>query len=153
MKTYKLGRKKANRDQLVSNLTASLLMYERIVTTKPKARLTQRNVEHIISHILKLSDTDGLRYGLQVLGQKTKAAKKLVEVIKGQYKSSHGGYTRIINIGNRKGDNAEMVILELTRKMDLPDKTVPKTEKPETVTKANKKVTKKTNDADNEKNS
>lgn len=117
MKSYKLGRKKDNRDHLVKNLTTSLLAYERIVTTLQKAKLTQRNAERIISTILKKDDLNGFKYALSELGQK-KVAKKLIEVIKKQYANSGGGYTRILKIGNRKGDNAKMVILELTKKIE-----------------------------------
>lgn len=153
MKVYKLGRKKANRDQLVKNLVSSLLMYERIITTKSKARLTQKNTEHIIANILKLDDVNGLKYALRVLGQKSKPAKKLIEVIKGQYKNSHGGYTRIINIGNRKGDNADMVILELTKKITDNQKSDDKSATAEKTTEKSIKKTDVVKDQNHEKNS
>jgi|GEM_PF-1844463 len=118
MKQYKLGRKKSNREHLAKNLMTSLLAYERVVTTLAKAKLVQSKVERIISTILRTDDLNGYKYALQELGQ-IKVAKKLIEVTKKQYKDTIGGYTRIINIGNRKGDNARMVILELTKKIEV----------------------------------
>lgn len=119
MKQFKLGRKKSNRTLLARNLAASLVVHERITTTQAKAKFIQGYVERLITRVKKADNVNGLRIALEMLGGQ-KPAHKVTEVLKKNYKDLGSGYTRIIKIGNRKGDNAKMVIIELTKKTDVP---------------------------------
>jgi len=127
MKTLKLGRKKAHRTSLVRNLAVSLILHERITTTQSKAKLVQGYVERIINRVKKESDLNGYRVALSMLGGAQKPAKKVVEVMKKNFSATRSGFTRIIKTINRQGDNAPMVIIELTQKTeDLLKKTTDK---------------------------
>ena len=117
MKQKKLGRKKGHRNQLIKNLAVSLIIYERITTTAAKAKAVKGYVEHIISSAQKADDVNGLRMAIAALGQK-KPAQKVIEVYKKTYKGQSGGYLRIIKLGERRGDNAPIVIIEFTRKSE-----------------------------------
>ena len=139
----KLGRKKGHRNQLIKNLAGSRIIYERITTTAAKAKAVKGYVEHIIASAQKADDVNGLRMAIAALGQK-KPAQKVVEVFKKLYgtprsdtsgtrdipsevppttgrrrdKGQSGGYLRIIKLGERRGDNAPIVIIEFTRKSE-----------------------------------
>jgi len=119
MRHTKLGRKKDNRTQLVKNLAASLIVYERITTTSAKAKLVQGYVERIISQAKKMDKLNSYKMALQKLGKK-KPAQKVIDIIISNFKDTQSGFTRIINIGPRKGDAAPMVIIELTKKTAIP---------------------------------
>jgi large subunit ribosomal protein L17 len=106
-----LDRAKGPRELMIRNLASSLILYEKVKTTKAKAQVVRPLVEKMIS----LSKTDDLtaRRGLiKVLLQKN-AVKKSMEVLGKRYLERSGGYTRIIKLDNRKGDGAEMVQIEL----------------------------------------
>ncbi len=106
-----LGRKAAPRKALFRSLTTSFVIYEKIKTTKAKAKA----VRPIIEKIITLSKVDTLahrRQALKVLYVED-AVKKLFEVIGPRYKNRNGGYTRIVKLLPRKNDSAEMAILEL----------------------------------------
>lgn len=118
MKTLKLGRKKAHRTSLVRNLAVSLILHERITTTQSKAKLVQRYVERIINRVKKENDLNGYRVALSMLGGAQKPAKKVVEVMKKNFSATRSGFTRIIKTIDRQGDNAPMVIIELTQKTE-----------------------------------
>ncbi|HPM27591.1 MAG TPA: 50S ribosomal protein L17 [bacterium] len=118
MKTLKLGRKKAHRASLVRNLAVSLILHERITTTQSKAKLVQGYVERIINRVKKENDLNGYRVALSMLGGAQKPAKKVVEVMKKNFSATRSGFTRIIKTINRQGDNAPMVIIELTQKTE-----------------------------------
>ncbi len=106
-----LDRKKAPRELMLRNLAASLIMYEKVKTTKAKAQVVKPFVEKIISSS-KAGDLNARRGLIKVLLQKN-AVKKAMEVLGDRYKDRNGGYTRIIKIGTRAGDGAEMVQIEL----------------------------------------
>lgn len=117
MRLRKISRKKGNRELLVKNLTTSLIIYERITTTHAKAKLAQVYIEKIISRIKKLDNVAGLRLAMEKLGNMN-SAKKLIEVLKHNFKNKTSGFTRIVRVGPRKGDAADMVIIELTVKTE-----------------------------------
>ncbi len=145
MKSYKISRKKNNRQLLAKNLIASIVVYEKIVTTHAKAKMVQPKLERIISNVRKMDIVNATRYALAETGQKN-AAKKLVEVLKNRFINDNGGYTRIVKIGNRKGDNAEIVIIELTKKTEVKKPEEKKTAESKQVKKvdaSSKKITKK----------
>jgi large subunit ribosomal protein L17 len=106
-----LDRKKAPREAMLRNMVTSIIFYEKIKTTKGKAKAVKPLVEKVIT-ISKKNDLNSYRRLLQIIYHK-KAIKKALEVIGPKYKERPGGYTRIINLGIRKGDGAEMVQLEL----------------------------------------
>ena len=125
MKRFKLSRPKDHRTSLVKNLVTSLIVYERVQTTPAKAKLAQRYIEKLLQRIKNLDAVNGYRLALASLHDQ-KAALKMVEVVKDRFAVTRGGATRIIKIGPRKGDNAPVVILELTIKTEQVAKVIPK---------------------------
>lgn len=105
-----LGREKASRKALLRNLATSIIIYEKVKTTKAKAKAVKPVVEKLVT-TAKKNDLTSRRKLLKVLYHK-KAVNKALEVLGPRYKERKGGYTRIINLGNRAGDNAEMVQIE-----------------------------------------
>lgn len=112
--TKKLGRTKSHRDAMVKNMLRSLFTYERIKTTITKAKLVRRQAERLIS-ITKENTVATQRLAFQFL-QDRALVKKLVTDIAPRFDKHPGGYTRILKIGTRPGDSAEVVFLELVIK-------------------------------------
>ncbi len=106
-----LGRKKEPRELMLRNLASSVLIYEKVKTTKAKAKEVRSLVEKCIS-LAKKGDLSAHRRLISILPQKM-AIKKSVEVLGKKYKDRAGGYTRIVKLGNRQGDGAEIVQIEL----------------------------------------
>ncbi len=106
-----LDRKKASREALLKNLAASLIMNEKIKTTQAKAKALRSVVERLIT-IGKENNLTTFRRLFAYLPLK-KAVKKTLNELGPKYKERKGGYTRIIKIGRRRGDGAEMVQIEL----------------------------------------
>lgn len=96
---------------MLRNLAASIIMYEKVKTTKAKAQAVKPLVENLIN-LSKKNDLTARRRLLEVLPQKL-AVKKAMEVLSDRYKTRAGGYTRIIKLGNRVGDGADVVQIEL----------------------------------------
>jgi len=111
VKKTTLGRKKASREALLKNLVSSVLIYEKVKTTKAKAKAVKPMVEKAIT-LAKKGDLTARRSLISSLPQKM-AVKKSMEVLGDRYKERAGGYTRITNLGNRQGDGADIVQLEL----------------------------------------
>ena len=106
-----LDRKKEPRELMLRNLASSVLIYEKVKTTEAKAKAVKPLVEKMIT-LAKKGDLTARRELIKVLLQKN-AVKKAMEVLGERYKDRKGGYTRIIKLGTRQGDGAEMVQLEL----------------------------------------
>ncbi len=106
-----LGREKAPRESMLRNLASSVLMYEKVKTTKAKAKAVRTLVEHSIT-VAKKGDLNARRELIAKLPQ-TLAVKKAMDILGKRYKERNGGYTRIVKIGPRTGDGAEMVKIEL----------------------------------------
>ena len=106
-----LDRKKGPRELMLRNLASSIILYEKVQTTKAKAEAVRPLVEKLIT-ISKAQDLNARRSLLEVLLQKN-AVLKAMEVLGGRYKERNGGYTRTIKIGTRQGDGAQMVQIEL----------------------------------------
>lgn len=106
-----LDRKIGPRKALLRGLAVNLILYEKIKTTKAKARAVRSMVERLITRGKK-NDLNARRYLLKYL-YKELAVKKVLEVLSPKYKDRNGGYTRILKIGRRQGDGAEMVQIEL----------------------------------------
>lgn len=111
IKDKKLDRKKEPREMMLRNLASSVLIYEKIKTTKAKAKVAKSLVEKAIT-IAKNDNLAAQRRLIKILPQKM-AVKKAMEVLGKRYKDRNGGYTRIVNLAVRQGDGAEMALLEL----------------------------------------
>jgi large subunit ribosomal protein L17 len=109
-KVNNLGRTKAHREAMLKNMSNSLIQYKRISTTIAKAKSLRRHLEPIITKA-KLNTTHSRRVVFSYL-QNKEAIKELFDVIALKVANRPGGYLRIIRTGYRKGDNAEMSIIE-----------------------------------------
>lgn len=96
---------------MLRNLAASVLMYEKVKTTSAKAKVVRPIVERAITKAKK-GDLASRRQLISLLPQEL-AVKKAMEVLGQRYAERPGGYTRIIKLGNRQGDGAEVVQIEL----------------------------------------
>ena len=110
-KIKNLGRKKAHRDALLSNLACQLIQYKRIVTTTAKAKALRVYVEPLITKG-KENTTHQRRIVFSYLQDK-EAIKELFGAVAEKVAGRPGGYTRVIKLGARVGDNAETAMIEL----------------------------------------
>lgn len=110
-KVNNLGRKKAHREALLSNLAIQLITHKRIVTTLAKAKALRTYVEPLITKS-KQNTTHQRRVVFSYL-QNKEAIKELFDVISVKIAGRPGGYTRILKLGIRPGDNAEQALIEL----------------------------------------
>ena len=110
-KVNALGRKYGHRQALMSNLAVALITHKRIRTTTAKAKALRSNVEPIINRA-KSNTTHSRRMAFRKLQDKT-AVTELFDVIGPKIADRPGGYCRILKVGTRLGDNAEMAIIEL----------------------------------------
>src|SRR5512139_2859968 len=106
-----LGRTSAHRKAMLSNMASSLILNKRITTTTAKAKALKTFVEPIITKS-KEDSTHSRRTVFSYLKDK-EATAELFRDISPKIADRPGGYTRILKIGNRIGDNAEMCVLEL----------------------------------------
>ena len=106
-----LGRTSSHRKAMLSNMATSLIMHKRITTTTAKAKALRTFVEPLITKS-KLDSTHSRRVVFSYLKDKT-AVAELFRDVSPKIGERPGGYTRILKIGNRIGDNADMCILEL----------------------------------------
>ena len=109
--TKTLGRKKEPRELMLRNLASSVLIYEKVKTTEAKAKTVRTLVEKCIS-TAKKGDLSARRRLISTLPQPN-AVKKSMEVLGKRYSERPGGYTRIVRLGQRQGDGAQMVQIEL----------------------------------------
>jgi large subunit ribosomal protein L17 len=108
----KLGRQTGPRLALYRNLTVSVLRYERVKTTEAKAKEVRGRVERMIT-LAKKGDLSARRAVLAEFPDEPLVVNKLFDEIAPKYADRTSGYTRIVRIGQRKGDAAEIVQLEL----------------------------------------
>ena len=106
-----LGRTASHRRALLSNMASSLILHKRISTTVAKAKALRKYVEPIITKS-KTDSTHSRRVVFSYLQDK-ESVKILFDEISEKVNDRPGGYTRIIKMGNRLGDNAEMCMMEL----------------------------------------
>jgi large subunit ribosomal protein L17 len=111
IKGKKLGRKRGHRRELIKNLTTSLILYEKIITSETKGKIVKAKVDQILT-LAKKNDLHCRRLILSKLNSKL-AALKIFEDLNSQFKNRKSGFTRIIKTNNRLGDNAPMVLVEL----------------------------------------
>src|ERR1051325_9488834 len=110
-KINNLGRKKEHREALLSNLTCALIQHKRIITTLAKAKALRVYVEPLITKSKK-NETHQRRVVFSYLQDKV-AVTELFSTIAEKVAGRPGGYTRIIKLGARPGDNAETALIEL----------------------------------------
>lgn len=141
-----LSRRVGHRKALIKNMVTSLLKYERITTTKAKAKEVRRYAEKMVTRA-KEDSVHNRREIAKTITDKAVLAKLFTE-IGPRFVKRPGGYTRIMKLGRRFGDAAEMVLLEFVEKNDQapeaakpakaaaakPAKTVEKAEKAEATT-------------------
>ena len=107
----KLGRPTAHRKSMLRNQTTDLLRYGRITTTVTRAKETRRMAEKMIT-LGKRGDLHARRQALAYIYDED-VVTKLFDEIAERYSDRNGGYTRIIKLGKRQGDVAEMAFLDL----------------------------------------
>ena len=107
----KLSRNTSHRRALLRNLVTDFLDHERLMTTLPKAKEVRPLAEKIIT--LGKQDNLHARRQLQSYLLRDAVAKKVFNTIAPRFADRNGGYSRIIKLGNRKGDGADLAILEL----------------------------------------
>ena len=106
----KLNRTTSHRKALLMNLSNALIKHEQITTTLPKAKVLRPFVEKIIT-LGKKGDLASRRKAISIL-QDEKMTSKIFDKFADRYKDRNGGYTRIIKLGNRFGDNASTAVIE-----------------------------------------
>lgn len=115
-KINNLGRKKAHKDALLANLGSQLIVHKRIVTTLAKAKALRTYIEPLITKTKKTDSQTVISHNHRVvfsyLHDKA-AVKELFTVVGPKIASRPGGYTRVIKLGIRVGDNAEKAMIEL----------------------------------------
>ena len=116
---YKLGRSKGARIALRRNLIKQFFTHERITTTRAKAEAIRSDAERMITVARRSADAEGIgkvnarRLVASRLGGGNEIVMKLFDDIAPRFASRNGGYTRMLKLGPRRGDAAEMVLLEL----------------------------------------
>ena len=115
MRHNKLGRRfsrdSAHRQAMFSNMAASLIQHEQIVTTLPKAKDLKRVMDKYIT-LAKRGDLNSRRLAAARIGNEA-MVKKLFDVLAPRYKDRSGGYTRVLKAGYRYGDAAPRGVIEL----------------------------------------
>jgi len=107
----KLKRDVGARNSLLKNLTTSVVLEERVITTVPKAKAIQPLVEKMIT--LAKADTLHTRRQAAAFLTTPASVQKLFGTLGSRFSQRSGGYTRIVRLGPRKGDGAELAMLEL----------------------------------------
>lgn len=107
----RLGRKPDHLQHMMRNMVTSFLDNERITTTVTRAKELRKLADRMVT-LAKKNDLHARRQALQVI-RDPKVVAKLFEMIAPRYAQRPGGYTRIIRLENRTGDNAPMAVIEL----------------------------------------
>jgi large subunit ribosomal protein L17 len=110
MANKKLNRTSEHRKALLKNMLNSLIKYEQITTTLPKAKFLKPQADKIIT--LGKKETLQTTKMLMTKLQDISSAQKVTKTLSKRYEKRHGGYTRIIKAGFRYGDNAPMAVIE-----------------------------------------
>lgn len=132
-KINNLGRKKAHREALLANLASQLITHKRIVTTLAKAKALRTYVEPLITKTKKSESAATIMHQHRVVFsylQDKSAVKELFTVVGPKVAGRPGGYTRILKLGIRPGDNAEKAMIELVDFNEIYGKGVEKAAEP-----------------------
>lgn len=110
--THRLGREHSERKAMIENMVTSLLVHQEIKTTLQKAKAAQRLADRVIT----LGKTDTLTARRQAFAylQDHQLTSKLFKEVAPRFKDRTGGYTRILHLQRRKGDGAQLALLQLT---------------------------------------
>ena len=106
----KLNRTTSHRKAMMINLSNALIKHEQITTTLPKAKELRPFIEKVVT-LGKRGDLSSRRKAMSIL-QDEKMTKKIFETLANRYSEKSGGYTRIIKLNNRYGDNAPTAVIE-----------------------------------------
>ncbi len=106
----RFGKSTAHRKAMLRNLVNSLIEHDRIVTTYEKAKELQKLADRMVT-LGKKQTLHARRQALKVIYTKDSLHKLFTDLAE-RYKNRNGGYTRVMHIGNRKGDNAAQAIIE-----------------------------------------
>ncbi|MGN6616006.1 MAG: 50S ribosomal protein L17 [Ilyomonas sp.] len=132
-KINNLGRTKSHRAAMLANLASQLIVHKRIVTTLAKAKALRTYVEPLITKTKKADNEATIMHQHRVvfsyLHDKT-AVKELFTVVAPKVSGRPGGYTRILKLGIRVGDNAEQALIELVDFNEVYGKTAAKATEP-----------------------
>lgn len=139
----KLGRRTDHRTAMLRNQVSSLFLYGRITTTVTRAKETQKMAEKLITEAKKETLAGNRAISSELYSNEV--ARKVVEEIAPAMKNRNGGYTRVLKVGRRRGDAADMAILELV-KDDVTSEKTKKAAKP--TQEANNKVKEESNEAE-----
>ncbi len=112
-KSEKFSRPRSQRKALVKSLTRAMIINERITTTTSRAKYLRSRVDRLISWAKKNSIFHR-RLAFRILEDHT-LVKRLFDEIGPRFKNIEGGYSRVLSIGNRKGDGSKLSIIELTK--------------------------------------
>jgi large subunit ribosomal protein L17 len=146
----RLDRTTEHRTAMLRNMVTSLFRHEKIVTTTPKAKELKRFADKMVTLAKK-----GTAHARRIANREVKDVEVLTKLFNGlaeRFKARPGGYTRIVRVGRRAGDNAEMSVIELLDRApaEAPEaeeeggkKAKAKAEKPAKAEKAEKKPAKK----------
>ena len=110
IKNKKLNKTSSHRKAMFMNMSNALIKHEQITTTLAKAKELRRFVEKIVT-LGKKGDLISRRKAISTL-QDNKMTQKVFKILADRYKNRSGGYTRIIKLGNRFGDNAPTAVIE-----------------------------------------
>ena len=140
----KLNKSSEHRKALFKNMLNSLIKYEQIITTLPKAKELKTQIYKLIT-ILKKNVLNNKKKLFSRL-QNSKSVKKVFEELSKRYSKRQGGYSRVLKAGFRTGDDAPMAVIELVdrnqeaRKIDKPKKEIKKEENKEDLKNVPKKT-------------
>jgi large subunit ribosomal protein L17 len=113
----KLNRSPAHRKATAQSIATALLTHGRIQTTEAKAKAGRQVAEKAIT-LAKRGDLHARRQAIALLGDK-QVTYRLFDTIGPAFQDTPGGYTRVLKLGQRQGDGAPMVLLELTEDVEL----------------------------------
>jgi len=120
-KRSRLSRTTSERSACLNSLVQSLITYQRIKTTLVKAKEAKKIADSLIDRTKEQNSIHAKRLAFKVLRNRD-LVKKLFDQISPLFEKKEGGYTRIMHLGTRLGDGAQMVIFELTKKVDIKKK-------------------------------
>jgi large subunit ribosomal protein L17 len=149
-KINNLGRKKAHREALLANLANQLITHKRIVTTLAKAKALRTYVEPLITKTKKSDNKETIMHQHRVVFsylQDKNAVKELFTVVGPKVASRPGGYTRILKLGIRPGDNAEKAMIELVDFNEIYGASAAQAAEPAKKTRRSRATTKKATEA------
>lgn len=108
----KIGSSMAHRKSLLRNLAMNVIIHEKVKTTEAKAKAVAPFVERLINIGKKSNKMNSIRELNKHVNHEN-CSRKLIEVLADKYKDRKSGYTRLVKVGNRAGDNAPLVLIEL----------------------------------------